>query len=31
MKIDFRATCKFSLDKTMKIVYNTNIESPRKI
>ena len=31
MKIDFRATCKFSLDKTMKIVYNANIENLRKI
>ena len=31
MKIDFRATCKFSLDKIMKIVYNANIESLRKI
>ena len=31
MKIDSRATCKFSLDKTMKIVYNANIESLRKI
>ena len=31
MKIDFRAACRFPLDKTMKIVYNTNIESLRKI
>ena len=30
MKIDFRAACRFPLDKTMKIVYNTNTESPRK-